>query len=185
MGSNYYYRVELSGGHTGSARFYDCLVTGQRAAVVGFLGGCFGDPQSATMMLCEGFEGVLELIEGDERRARATVWPALTVEIHGVTFRHREGLWHMDDVPLTPQTLDQRLVELEEILDHPATVGVDLAVLGLPEPTGAPLPDGTTVTVTNLAGQRYAHESGQVMGDPFEASSPEGYRARPFVLGDG
>lgn len=174
------YRLEVSGGHTGSGKFFYGLATSRLSHVEAFIRGEVSNGQSASGAVIEGFAGVVELYENEVRVHRTSFWPALSFQAGGHAFTHDGRLWCIDGAALTPEAKDLEYAEaLEEALLFSAigTVTVDLSALNLPEPKGEPVEAGTLLKVETLAGQPYDHPCGHQIGPLWDGFNPASSRA--------
>lgn len=169
MARTHAYRVEISGGFSGSAYRFESLLTGSLREVERFIATMNEDEQSAAMMVTEGFEGIIDVIVDGELIARTSFLPALRFVADGRRFHFVEGAWAMDDEILDEDALADELDEILDAFSAGFTCEVALAAIELPEVDGEPLADGISLEVTNAAGRTYEHVCGQIVGDFGEA----------------
>lgn len=169
MPHTYAFRAEISGGFSGSAYRYESLLTGSLAAVERFIAAMTEEEQAASMMVTEGFAGVIDVLRDGECVHRTSFLPALRFAAGGHSFVHDGRSWVMDGQVLDDDTRDARLDEIIDAFLGGFTREITLAALELPEVEGEPLREGASITVTNAAGKAYDHVCGQTVGDFGEA----------------
>lgn len=168
MASHYAYRVEISGGFSGSAVRYHSLLCSTLQAVEALLKDEARDGMNGSMLVTENFSIKLEYLEDQVCRAVVDLRPSLTLRgaRHTYTFQEMPAL---DGVLLDWDTLQQHLDTIIDDLIDGAEAVLDLSIPGLPTPQGRPLPEGTVWSITNTYGHIHEQACGSMIGDFCEA----------------
>jgi len=169
------YRIEVSGGHTGSAACYYSYVATTREELEAYLSAQWCNEQSTVAILAESFQVLGEVLTDGSVETRLDLRPALTFAADEHRFTYRDDAWWWGEVRLDERGfyerhgkhLDVVMDEIMEVLSGNVTVRVDWSRTPL-RASGPLMVEGETLTITTSDGQTHAQRVGEVVGDFFD-----------------
>jgi hypothetical protein len=163
----HYYRVEISGGHTGSAFRYHSGVFGTLDEVTKFVKSQGKNDEDFAFLLGERPVFLIEYYEDGVLRHRAKAFPALRIRVGDRKIKFDlKGRWKGLDADSgeLDVAIDQVLSEFDEM---PPKLTLELEKLALPEPRGEALSSGKSIAVETASGKKRTQPYG-VVGDFFD-----------------
>jgi hypothetical protein len=159
--AQHYYRIEISGGHTGSAYLYRSGLFGSLAEAERALAEELSAPEMYTFLLSDAGRFVVERYEDGSLQGATSAFPAVTLGLPGertLAFTAEgklEGFEIDDSDDMFDDPVLGPLVEGEVVPE----VTVRLAALGLPSPHGQAAPSGGELAYVH-AGDRITQPYG-------------------------
>lgn len=168
----YVFRVEVAGGHTGSAYCYYSYLTPKREEIDSYLHEHWCNEQSTLALIVEGFTAKAELLDDGVCKSSVDLRPAMTFHSGEHQFTFHDGYWWWGELCLEEDSLfknegkylDMVGEEMMMLFCNESRLTMDWSAVEL-VPAGRPASEGEVIQVTTSRGKVHSQEIGKVVGD--------------------